>query len=1058
MKEPNGQPIKSEVLLGKILNTTSTCIFWKDSQRRFIGVNQAFLDYYGYSSSSELIGKTDEDMGWHSDPDPFKNDEWRILTKGESTIRVHGKCMARGQERDILASKSPIYEGGKIIGLVGTFEDVTSDYQQKDEIRKLSETLDHISCGICICRVRFGSVLCVSANEYFADMVGGKPDDFAGKDMEHLSGWVHMDDQKRWATAMAAFCSGAIAVDELYRFKNRSTDEYLWLHVKGCKSRLQNDEEFLYITFTNENDLKRSETRESMLRKLYASAVEAARLVVWNYDLSTRTVTFDKTGYTARRCQELGLPLVLHNVPESLYGYLPKEYHSEIKRFYDDVFVGKPYTTADVALKPESSQIRLFLHLTYMTVLDSKGRPVKAYGTSQDMTKEKAAATQYEQELTFIDSDRKKEFISKIHLDLTSNRVISYYHSGSKYSIESSAIGCDEAFKNISQYIFYENDRKRYLDVFNRKNLLVRFHGGEHHFSIEYRHIDSTCSAMWAFMELRVFQNPVTGDIECFAYSYDITVKHIRYQLTSNLRSLGYENVGLISVPEQKVTYYRLTANGRDWSISTPVADYHQNARETLAQQVPQEEQAKIFEKISLTQVTKELNAHGDYGFSYSARDEQHILRRKYLHYSYLDADGSVVFVSIQDTSEQYAREQKQIALLRDASRRADEANLAKSDFLSRMSHDIRTPMNGIIGMTYLAKQQTELEKIREYLDKIDTSSKFLLGLVNDILDMSKIESGKIELCPEPYSPNRFLNYMRAVIKPLCEEKGQTLVLDAQPVTSVMPLMDVLRTNQIFFNLFSNAVKYTPEGGTITYRLRETLVGRNRLLMQGDVIDTGIGMSKKLQEIAFEPFTQGARSDTSANRGTGLGLPIVKSLIELMGGTVSVTSEPGKGSDFHLEATFDCIQANTLSDGIEQRSSGEEHNALQNRHVLLCEDHLLNQEIAKTLLGNWKMIVTVAENGQMGVQNFLESNIGYYDIILMDIRMPVMDGYEATKVIRALNRRDAKEIPILAMTADAFSEDIQHCLDAGMNGHIPKPVNPEQMYAAMCHAIHCENT
>lgn len=144
MKEPKEQPIRSEILLSKILNTTSTCIFWKDMQRRFIGVNQAFLDYYGFASAEELAGRTDEDMGWHSDPDPFKNDEWRVLHKGESTFRVHGKCIAHGQERDILASKSPIYEDGKIIGLVGTFEDVTSDYQQKDEIRKLTETRDRI--------------------------------------------------------------------------------------------------------------------------------------------------------------------------------------------------------------------------------------------------------------------------------------------------------------------------------------------------------------------------------------------------------------------------------------------------------------------------------------------------------------------------------------------------------------------------------------------------------------------------------------------------------------------------------------------------------------------------------------------------------------------------------------------------------------------------------------------------------------------------------------------------------------------------------------------------
>ncbi len=173
MPNEGEKQIKSGILLNKILNTTSTCIFWKDINRRFVGVNQAFLDYYGFSSENELIGKTDEDMGWHSDPDPFQNDEWRVLKMGESTTRVHGKCLVGGEERDILASKSPIYEGDKIIGLVGTFEDVTVDYQQKDEIRKLKETLDNIPFGICIGKLTFGKILCISANEYFTKMVGG---------------------------------------------------------------------------------------------------------------------------------------------------------------------------------------------------------------------------------------------------------------------------------------------------------------------------------------------------------------------------------------------------------------------------------------------------------------------------------------------------------------------------------------------------------------------------------------------------------------------------------------------------------------------------------------------------------------------------------------------------------------------------------------------------------------------------------------------------------------------------------------------------------------------
>jgi len=1042
MKESESRQITSEVLLSKILNTTSTCIFWKDAQRRFIGVNQAFLDYYGFASEKELLGRTDEDMGWHSDPDPFKNDEWRILKNGESTVRVHGTCMVRGRERDILASKSPLYEGGKIVGLVGTFEDVTSDYQQKDEIRKLTETLDHIPCGICIGQIRFGRIVCVSANGYFAGMVGGTPEDFVGKDVGQMSDWFCPDDVPQWNAAAAQLCADAKATEGIYRVKNRATGEYLWLRVKGCKARAANDEEFLYFTFTDESELKNAENRESALRELYASSIDAAELVVWEYDIAAHTVTFDKSGYTARRCGELGLPTVLFNVPECLYSLIPEEYHGEVKRLYDDVAAGKPYTACDAAFQPNPGQAQLFLRLSYTTILDSDGKPVKAYGTSQDKTREKAVKQQYEYELRFIHSDTQKRFIAKGHHDLTANRIISYCRS--EYAaLDVTGMTYDDAYRSLPAMIADEDDRDKYLELFNREHVIARFRSGESHFSMEYRRRGGINPAMWVRIEGRTYQNPNTGNIECFLYNYDITGQKIQQQLSYNLHSIGYESVGLISMPEAKVRYYQLAENGRDWVERSAALDYQENADQVILQGVPEKEQAQALEMCRLERVTRELEKTGDYSYSYGIFNRENNLRRKFLHFSFFNGVKNVIFLSIQDITEQYAKEQKQIGLLQEAIERRDEANRAKTDFLSRMSHDIRTPMNGIIGMTYLAKHQDNQKIVREYLDKIDISSKFLLGLVNDILDMSKIESGKIELHPEPYSAGQFLDYLNAVIKPLCEEKGQTFVLDAQPVLSVVPLLDELRINQIFFNLVSNAVKYTPEGGTITYRLREKLLENNRLQMVGDVIDTGIGMSEELLQTAFEPFAQGERSDTSSSRGTGLGLPIVKSLIELMGGTVSVTSELGKGSDFHLEACFDCIpareaeQKNVVSDQVRDRA------VLDGRRILLCEDHPLNQEIARTLLESWKMIVTVTENGATGVSQFKSSNAYYYDIVLMDVRMPVMDGIEATKAIRALPRPDAKTVSILAMTADAFSDDVQKCLSAGMNGHIAKPINPE---------------
>lgn len=417
--------------------------------------------------------------------------------------------------------------------------------------------------------------------------------------------------------------------------------------------------------------------------------------------------------------------------------------------------------------------------------------------------------------------------------------------------------------------------------------------------------------------------------------------------------------------------------------------------------------------------------------------------------------DGKVFYGTYLDVDEEVAmRKERESQLEKEKALRLEAmaANEAKSDFLSRMSHDIRTPLNGIIGMTYLAKMENNPPKTKDCLDKIDTSSKFLLGLINDVLDMTKAERNKIVLNLEPYSLAEYNSYLDAVIAPLIKEKGQHFVLNEKTAEyNHLPLSDKLRTNQIFFNLLSNAVKYTPEGGTIRYDIFSRYDSkRNKLCIVHTISDNGIGMSAEFQKVLFQPFTQEGRNDVSSTRGSGLGLSIVKRLVDLMGGKVEVESVQGQGSTFKVRLEFDAAEASPETKAKSNPAvPSSDYGCLKGKHILLCEDHPLNQEIAKRILENEGVIVQIAINGKAGVDDFSTSPIAYYDAILMDIRMPVMDGFEAAKEIRSLPRADAKNIPIIAMTADAFKEDVDHCFSVGMNAHLAKPISPESLYRSL---------
>ena len=373
----------------------------------------------------------------------------------------------------------------------------------------------------------------------------------------------------------------------------------------------------------------------------------------------------------------------------------------------------------------------------------------------------------------------------------------------------------------------------------------------------------------------------------------------------------------------------------------------------------------------------------------------------------------------------------------------AENANKAKTDFLSNMSHDIRTPMNAIIGMTSLIRHDAgNKAKVIEYADKIDISSQHLLGIINNVLDMSKIEAGKTVFKYTDFSILDFITELNTIFHSQIDEKNQTLTIIKENIRHEWVNGDQVHLMQIFSNLVSNAVKYTQEGGKIQFLVEEcetksSVYAKYRFL----VSDNGIGMSADFKETIFDAFTRAESSVTNKIQGTGLGMAITKNLVEAMGGTIDVESELGQGSCFEVLIDLRIAEGRKVVLTAQEEIDEPDSNTLKGMRFLCAEDNELNAEILMELLKIEGAECIICENGERVLEAFEQSAPGDYDMILMDVQMPVMNGYDATRAIRRSTHELAKTIPIIAMTANAFSEDIQYSLAAGMNAHISKPVD-----------------
>ncbi len=424
---------------------------------------------------------------------------------------------------------------------------------------------------------------------------------------------------------------------------------------------------------------------------------------------------------------------------------------------------------------------------------------------------------------------------------------------------------------------------------------------------------------------------------------------------------------------------------------------------------------------------------------AYSSGQAEHYLR---LGLYPIADDASDYIGIIRDATPEYQHEKA----LQEALSMANSANRAKTQFLSSVSHDIRTPLNAIINMSRFLKQDIgDPEKALDEIGVIAQSSEHLLGLINDVLDLSRIESGKLVLMSKPFRMDAMIDGVCKIIQPLCDAKKQNLVLHTDGIVHKAIIGDSMRLNQILINVLNNAMKFTPENGEVVFSVEELpSIKENLIPYRFTVRDNGIGISAENIKSIFSPFTRDNLDTVRQTEGSGLGLAITKNLVEAQAGTITVESKVGEGSVFSIELYF---AADTEAE--PAKPSGSDQTVCTARfdglHALVAEDNQINLEIARTILEQWGLEVDTASDGAAALLKFKDSPEGGLNIIYMDIQMPVMNGYESTKAIRACNRSDAAAIPIVAMTANAFSEDVERARSVGMNAHVAKPIDPNEV-------------
>lgn len=795
-------------------------------------------------------------------------------------------------------------------------------------------------------------------------------------------------------------------------------------------------------------------------QKCFDVALQNSDLQIWEYDLiNNRCINSKKAN------KVYGAPPVLENFPECL-AEMGKADEKAMDIYMDmkrRLLAGETTVQADLRLadKDENWHWRRFV---YQLEKDQSGKPIRAIGCSREITEQKELEQKYNDQLAYRNNIAKNSLFC-MRVDLDDDRI--FEHSCSEPRLEAyvtEKIGAAELMHLFAENITEQLDKANAHQYLNIEWLKQAYENGESQMHARYK-----CRLLRIYVKLEVslLKNPGSGHVEAFLVFKDVNDICMTQKVLGAVVNTNYDCVGVVDIAT-KLFFCIVHSDQR----GTPVQyfDDYDEATKHLAEQMKNQfltegDYHAASEDVALENVISHLKKERHYEFNVRIKGDEKGAGTYRLSYCYTDANESQILVVQSNVTKAVYDEERNQQLLADALHAAEAASRAKSEFLSRMSHEIRTPMNAIIGIATLAAENVnDPNQMREDLSKVIVSARYLSSLINDILDMSRIESGRMALNSAVMVLDEFVDSVNNIIYPQCEAKGIQYEVVMGDSLEEAYIGDYIKLQQILVNILGNSVKFTPTGGKITLQIEQTSQDAENATLRFTMRDTGIGIEESFLPKLFLPFEQESTGTTATYGGTGLGLAICKNIVEMMDGYIDVHSTKGVGTEFIVEVKLgfceDAAQKvqlplnaadseeaeNVMSENV---TSEKQEYHLEGKHVLLVEDHPLNVEIAKRMLRAKGVTVSEARNGQEAIERFAQSPAGTFDAILMDVRMPVMDGLTAAAKIRKLQKEESQTIPIIAMTANAFEEDVKKSRESGMNAHLAKPIDPQLLYSTL---------